>query len=265
MTSRASATRAPGCVSDLDLDELLSGDLVGLPRASALRAHIDGCTRCRERLSAFEAVEPPPAGVILSRVKEAGTRPPRTSRWPFALVVMTMGAAVAAAFVVVVRPSPGPGVGADERTKGGLALTVFVKRAGGAVETVTRDGTLRPGDEMRFSLATGRPGYAVVLGLDAAPSVTLYAPYAPTAGAAQAIKLDSAGKTALPGSIVADETGGAERVVAVVCEGATPPEALRARAVAALTAAAGDPARVSSLGTGCLESGVLLHKEPRAR
>lgn len=265
MTSRASEIRAPGCLSDLDLDELLSGDQVGLPRESALRAHVDGCARCRERLAAFEAVEPPPAAVLLPRVREAVTQPQRPRRWPFAVVIMTMGAAVAAAFAVVVYPSRGPDVGDEERTKGGVALTVFVKRVGGAVETVTRDGTLRPGDEMRFSLAIGRPGYAVVLGLDAAPSVTLYAPYAPAGAAAQPIKLDSAGKTALPGSIVADEIGGAERVVAVVCEGPTPPEALRARAVTALTAAAGDPARVSSLGTGCLESGVLMHKESRAR
>jgi hypothetical protein len=265
MMSRASATRAPGCASDLDLDELVSGDLAGLPREAALRGHIDGCARCRERLSAFEAVEPPPAALLLPRVKEASARPPRPRRWPFAVVIMTMGAAVAAAFAVMVRPSRGPEVGAEERTKGGLALTVLVKRAGGAVETVTRDGTLRPGDEMRFSLAIGRPGYAVVLGLDAAPSVTLYAPYASPGAAARPIKLDGAGKTALPGSIVADETAGAERVVAVLCDGATPPEALRARALAALTAAAGDPARVSSLGTGCLEAAVLMHKEPRAR
>jgi len=261
MTSSASLTRAPGCVSDLDLDELLSGDLAGLPREASLRGHIGGCARCRERVSAFEAVEPPPAAALLPRVRDAVTQSRRPRRWPFAVVILTMGAAVAGVFAVVVRPSPSP----EERTKGGVALTVFVKRAGGIVESVTHGGPLRTGDEMRFSLATGRPGYAVVFGLDATPSVTLYAPYAPSGATAQPIRLEGSGQSTLPGSIIADETPGAERVVAVVCEVATPLDVLRAHAVAALNAAGGDPARVSSLGTGCLESAVLMRKESRTR
>jgi hypothetical protein len=172
-----------------------------------------------------------------------------------------MGAAAAVVFAVVLRPGAGP----EERTKGSLALAIFVKRPGGNVETVSGAGTLHPGDEMRFAVAAARPGYAVVLGLDAAPSVTLYAPYAAAGAAATPIRLDRAGATTLPGSIVADATAGAERIVAVVCEAATSPEALRARALAALRAASGDPARVSSLGTGCLESSVLMRKEPGAR
>jgi hypothetical protein len=259
----ASPPRAPGCVSDLELDELLAGDLAGLRREATLRAHIDGCARCRERLAAFSAVEPPPAATMLPQVMRASaTR--RLTRWRLAAAVMTMGAA-AAVFAVVLRPRGEPGAGPEERTKGSLALALFVKRPSGTVETVTGAGTLHPGDEMRFAVAAARPGYAVVLGLDAAPSVTLYAPYAAAGAPAQAIRLDHPGTTTLPGSIVADATAGAERVVAVVCEAAPPLEALRARALAVLTAASGDPARVASLGSGCLESSVLLRKEPRPR
>jgi hypothetical protein len=261
VTVPASSPRGPGCASDLDLDELLAGDLAGAPREATLRAHVDACARCRERMAAFAAVEPPQASTILPQVMRAGAAPSRRARWRVAVAVMTAGAAVAA---LLLRTGVGPGVDerGGDRTKGGLALTVFVKRAGGAVDAVGAEGALRPGDEMRFSVATVRPGYAVVLGLDASPSVTIYAP---AGGGPQPIRLDSAGTTTLPGSIVADETAGAERVVAVVCEVPTPPEALRARGLAALTAAAGDPERVSSLGTGCAESGLLLRKEPRAR
>jgi len=259
VTLPVSSPRAPGCVSDFELDELLAGDLAGLPREAALRTHIDGCARCRDRLAAFSAIESPPAATMLPRVARAASTP-RLTRWRIAVAALTMGAA-AAVFAVVLRPAAGP----EERTKGSLALAIFVKRPGGSVETVSGAGTLHPGDEMRFAVAAGRPGYAVVLGLDAAPSVTLYAPYAAAGAPAQAIRLDHPGTTTLPGSIVADATAGAERVVAVVCEAAPPLEALRARALAVLTAASGDPARVASLGSGCLESSVLLRKEPRPR
>jgi hypothetical protein len=270
VTLPASPPRAPGCLSALDLDELLAGDLAGMPREGALRSHIDGCARCRERLSAFSAVEPPPAETMLPRVMRVVTRTPRTTRWRVAVALMTTGAAAAAVFAVMLRPRFGPGGGSEERTKGGLALTVVVKRAGGAIETVTGNGTLHPGDEMRFSLAIAQPGYAVVLGIDAAPSVTIYAPYVNAPGvpmgvAAQPIRVDSAGTMLLPGSIVADEAVGTERVVAVLCASATSPDALRARALSVLIAAAGAPERVSSLGSGCLESWVSMHKEPRAR
>ena len=264
MTSPASSPRAPGCVSDLELDELLAGDLAEQPREAVLRAHVDGCARCRARLAAFSAVEPPPAATMLPRVVRAAATPRRVTRWRLAAALMTLGAA-AALFAVRLRPRGEPGAGPEERTKGSLALVVFVKRPSGVVDIVTGGGTLHPGDEMRFGLAAARPGYAVVLGLDAAPSVTLYAPYAAAGAPAQAIRLDHPGTTTLPGSIVADATAGAERVVAVVCEAAPPLEALRARALAVLTAASGDPARVASLGSGCLESSVLLRKEPRPR
>ena len=67
----------------------------------------------------------------------------------------------------------------------------------------------------------------------------------------------------LPGSVLADDTAGFERVVAVVCDKETPPETLRRQAVTALTLASGRPERVTSLGTGCLETSVLFRKEPR--
>jgi hypothetical protein len=260
-----SPDRAPGCLSDLDLDELVAGDRVGLPSESAARRHISGCARCRERLMAFEAVEPPPAAALLPQVRDAVLRERRPRRWPLGMAVMAAGVAAAAVFALVARPGPGSDQSVEERTKGGLALTVFVKRAGGTIEAVTDRGTLGAGDEMRFSLLTNRPGYAVVLGLDSTRSVTLYAPYAATGEASQPTHLERAGVITLPGSIVADQAPGAERIVAVLCDVPTPPQAVRARAVAALDAAGGDPARVPSLGTGCRESAVLLHKESRGR
>ena len=172
----------------------------------------------------------------------------------------------AAAFLIAWGlPGGDPRETADGRTKGALALTVHVKRAGGpagTVDEVNAEGRLHAGDELRFTLVAAKPGHAVVLGLDAAPSVTVYAP-APTGAPAAPVRVDAAGMVTLPGSVVADDAAGFERIVAVVCDKGTPPETLRRQAEAALTLADGRPERVTSLGTGCLETSVLFRKEPR--
>ncbi len=272
MTFARTPERPAGCASDLDLDELLTGDLDGQPKELALRGHIEGCARCRARFAAFSAVDSPPfapppfaapASEIAPAPAAATVTQRRTPRWRWPVLGFLSGAAAVAVVVIVKMGTPGglpnpPG----ERTKGGLALTVFVKRAGGAVDTVTQEADLHAGDELRFALASGAPGHAVVLGLDAAPSVTIYAPSA--AAASTAIPIDATGSITLPGSIVADATAGAERVVALVCAAPTAPETLRARATAALAAASGRPENVTSLGSGCLEASVLLHKKPVA-
>jgi hypothetical protein len=246
VTFSTTPARPPGCASDLELDELANGDVAGQPKEQTLRVHLETCARCRARLAAFAAVEPP------------AQRAPRR-RWALAALG---AAAVAAVIALVARPHDGPASADGERTKGALALTVYVKRASGAIDTVDREGELHEGDELRFTLTASAPGHAVVLGLDAAPSVTVYAPSTP---AAAAIPIDTAGSVALPGSIVADATVGVERIVAVVCAKETAPQALRARATAALAAANGRPEQVTALGSGCREASVLMHKIPGGR
>ena len=273
MTFARTQERPAGCASDLDLDELLAGDLDGQPKELALRGHIEGCARCRARFAAFSAVDSPPfapsplaapASEVAPVHAAASVTERRTPRWRWPVLGFLSGAAAVAVLAIVKMGTPGglpspPG----ERTKGGLALTVFVKRVGsGAVDTITQEADLHAGDELRFTLASGAPGHAVVLGLDASPSVTIYAPNA--AAASAAIPIDATGSVTLPGSIVADATAGAERVVALVCAAPTAPETLRAHATAALAAANGRPENVTSLGSGCLEASVLLHKKPVA-
>jgi hypothetical protein len=260
VTIPAPQERARGCASDLDLDELMSGDLAGQPKEARLRSHVETCAACRDRLAAFAAVLPPDPARILPRVAAAAARADRPARRRFAVVTASLAFAAAAAIALLVRPG-----GDTERTKGGAALTLLVKRAAGAAGTtdaIAGEGTLHPGDEMRFSFASARPGYVVVLGIDAAPSVTIYAPAAP---GSRAIRIEGTGYTVLPGSIVADATAGIERIVALLCAKEPDPETLRARAAAALTAADGKPDRVSALGTDCVESSVLVRKEAAPR
>jgi hypothetical protein len=256
--------RAPGCASNLDLDELAAGDLDGDARGAALRAHLASCDACRSRMAAREAdpVLTPDATALRPQVAALA---PRARRRRLAWSGAVGAAAAAAVLVLVVRPGREGIPTFGERAKGAVALTLHVKRAAnpGAVDEVSGEGRLRAGDEVRFSLAPARPGHAVVLGLDAAPSVTVYVP-APGPGA-RAVAVAPPGPVVLPGSVVADATPGDEKIVALVCDGddSTLPETLRQKAEAALARAGGRPEAVASLGTGCAEGAVLVHKEPR--
>ncbi len=275
MRSLAPRRRKEGCPSDLELDELLSGDLAGHAREADLRHHLDGCAICGPRLAARQAdptLAPDPlvfrpllSSPGATAAAAAATRRARARRRWIGLGGAVGSAAVAGLVLWGHRsgsPDETSAEGAD-RTKGGLALTVHVKRTpanGGTptVEAVNGEGPLRAGEEMRFTVAAARPGFAVVLGLDGAPSVTIYVPAA--GSTARPTPVEATGPVTLPGSVIADETGGFERIVAVVCPTETPPETLKERARAALAMAGGRPEAVGSLGTGCAESSVLLRK-----
>jgi len=266
MRSMAARRRKEGCPSDLDLDEMLSGDLAGQAREADLRSHVDGCPICGPRLAARQAdsiLAPDPLVFRPLLSSLAATRRAR-GRW------LGVGGAFASAAVAGLvlwshrgtTPDESSVDGAD-RTKGALALTVHVKRAaanGGTptIEAVNGEGPLRAGEEMRFTVAAAHPGFAVVLGLDGAPSVTVYVPAA--GSAAGPTPVEATRPVTLPGSVIADEASGFERVVAVVCPTETSPETLREKARAALAKAGGRPEAVGSLGTGCVESSVLLRK-----
>jgi hypothetical protein len=268
MTSVAARRRKEGCPSDLDLDEMLSGDLAGLPRETDLRRHIDNCAICGPRLAARQAeptLAPDPLVFrpLLASLA-ATTRVRARRRWMG--LGGAFGSAAVAGLVLWGHRAGSPdqtSVDRVDRTKGALALTVHVKRAPAAgrtltVEAVNGEGPLRAGEEMRFTVAAARPGFAVVLGLDGAPSVTIYVPAA--GSAARPTPIEATRPVTLPGSVIADETPGFERIVAIVCPTETSPETLREKAQAALATAGGRPEAVTSLGTGCVESSVLLRK-----
>jgi hypothetical protein len=272
VTVPATRRRAAGCPSSLALDELLAGDLEGRAEEGPLREHVAGCAECRARLEA-RAGEPAliPDPVTLRPRLEAdlavarSSRRRRAARW-----VATAGAASATAAAILLSLRARPPELSGERTKGALALTLHVKRAatGGStpatVQRIYGEGRLRAGDEVRFSLAAAGVGQrVVVLGLDAAPSVTIYVPGPSVTGdaPARAAAIETSGAVILPGSVVADATRGFERMVAVVCDQEIAPEALRRQAQVALARAGGRPEMVASLGTGCIESAVLVRKE----
>jgi hypothetical protein len=283
--------RKVGCPSDLDLDELLAGDLAGGPRQGALERHLEACGICVQRLARRRAdpvLAPDPlfwqpkleslatsvttdgAAPIPDRPAEGQPPRPQRRRRVFGLAgtgAFAAAGAVALAVLVVARQRARPLDGtASDLTKGALALTVHVQHAAGGglpstIEPVNGTGRLRAGEEIRFSIAVAAPGFAVVLGLDARPSVSIYVPAAGTAPAGP-VSVSPTQPATLPGSVIADATPGFERIVAVVCPTTISPATLRGKAEAALSQADGRPEQVASLGTGCLESAVLFRKTP---
>jgi hypothetical protein len=273
VVSSSGRRRSIGCASNLALDELAAGDLAGTSREAALRAHIDGCASCRQRLAARQADPALPfdagAAAPLLAIEAARRRHPR----PFlAATVAAAGGLAAAAAILLLwspgdrppAPAPAPAPGRHERSKGAFAFTVDVTRAGAPPETITDEGRVRAGDELRFNLALSAPGHAVVLSLrtDGAAGGAVAQQYVPAAGGARAVAVGPPGPTTLETRVMARGGAGLERVFAIVCPTETSPETLRRQAEAALTRGGGRPEAVLSLGTGCVERSVVLRREP---
>jgi len=286
------STRRPeGCPSDLALEELHAGDLAGSSREASLRQPLARCAFCHPRVAALSSKVPPMSPELREAMGAASpsARPfaapsEQSARRPARPMVALFALGAAAAVALVARPTLRGHDQANEketndnRTKGTLTLTVLIRRADGRIDRVNGEGLngeahLRESELMSFAVQTTQPSRVVVLGLDTAPSATLYVPYVPPeslgqpAKQAAALPLETASATLLPGSIVADGRPGVERIFAVACpsEAALAPATVQTKATSALALAHGQPEAVTSLGTGCAEASVLLHKEPKGR
>lgn len=237
-----------------------------LPRGARaeLERHLADCPRCRDRLAALRADDErfaagPGQGPALDRALDAlaaAAAPPRPRRLRRA--TLAAGAlAMATALAILVWPAPPRDL--DGRRKGGgVRLEVVRRTPAGAQQWLERDPRVHPGDAIRFRVSSPTAGYVAVLGLDAVGAVSAYAP----AGEAPQ-PLAAHQPTTLDGSILLDDTLGAERLVAVVCPAPRPLAELVAQARRALAAAGGDPRRVAAIAAGCQEQALVIEKEAR--
>jgi Domain of unknown function (DUF4384) len=173
-------------------------------------------------------------------------------KWQAASAMVAL--ATAAAVFLVPRRSV-QGLQDHARFKGGDSLGLFVRGAGQEAQRVVPGDVLGPGDAIRFELTTRAASHVVVVGLDAKGQVT---PYYPTAGNAKPIV---AGKgMLLPGSIVLDDTLGAERIFAVLCDGPIAVSRVVEAAEAAVKANPGHPEEVEKLELDCRQPSFLIEK-----
>jgi hypothetical protein len=214
-------TRNDGCLSDLQMDRLMAGELAE-PDAAGARRHLGGCAACAERLGQLESDRdrfragqpslPRPAPDRVAR--------PRVHRW---LWPVTAAAAVAAVFLLWPRRTIHEVDRASDvtRRKGGAALGFYVKRDGEVIAGASGE-VVHPGDALRFATTTSRPVHLIVAGVDAAGRVSIYFPRAE-----RAEPIAPGADRLLPGSVVLDRSIGPELLVGLFCSGPTPVAAAR--------------------------------------
>ncbi|WP_373048629.1 hypothetical protein [Vulgatibacter sp.] len=242
-----------GCVSDLTLDRFLAGELEETPEGMQVQAHLATCSRCAGRKASFEAdAERFDEEIFVQGLAAQAARKAKAParRIPFASIMGAVAAAAAVVLVVVLPKNEEMGY----RSKGGGALELIARTQDGNVERVLPGDPLAPGDAIRFEVSAPEEAWVAIVGVDSAQVVTPYV---------QGASLP-AGEQVLPGSIVLDETLGAERIVAVFCDGPVATEKLVDAGKRALAAAGGDPAAVVDLAVpDCRQSSVLIRKVER--
>ncbi len=141
-------------VSTLDLHRLRYGEL-DKARTAEVRAHVDGCPTCTERLQAQHAmraefeVRPVPAAL-----REVSKRP-RVPTWIWAMVPGLMVAALA---LVVVLPAD-VGSPIEEVRYKGAGVELLLEGTGVVDPEATR---FHEGDRVQVRIAPGRAGHAWV-------------------------------------------------------------------------------------------------------
>ncbi len=258
--------RLDTCLSDLRLDQLLSGELDRV-LARAAEAHCAECSLCRSRhrqlaqdrdsfvtaVPPFEALmHRPPARQHADAASRAAA-----PRW----LGYAGGLAAAAVLALVIgleqrgqgpveSPISGevePGEAGQTRTKGSGEALGFVVRRGERVFVGEPGQTLHPGDRLRFTLTSERAVYLGIWGIDARGLVSAYHP-----PGAELSRVPAGRRQALPNAVELDDTLGEERLVAVFCTSRVG----SAEVAAAIQAAPGAP----RLPKGCTHETLSIVK-----
>ena len=238
--------RAPGCPSDLELEEFLAG------RANP---HVDGCALCAERLVAMRELGADFERVIFPRVRarvvEQAARPRFEWKWAWAGAAPLAAAVLLFVFVFVPRTPPADYVG----EKGGAyrpSLEVYVAE-GQQGRRLSSGEQVHGGDGLRF-VVSSRVRSVFLFTVDSTGKISrLY----PTQGEAPA-QLDGL----LPNGAVLDDVAGPERVFAVFPDRPMQFSEVEAAVSSALRGAA-SLRDFERLSLDVPQDSVLLEKVPR--
>jgi hypothetical protein len=235
-------SRKRDCLSDLDLDRLMAGELDG-GAAPAANQHLAGCQRCTARKSEIEADRDSYRAAIppMPRRAPAAARPDpiRTRRW-----VWPLAAAAAAVALFVLWPRPADDKIGSIRLKGGASLGFYVQRDGRVSQGASGD-RVHPGESIRFAATTESAAYLIVASIDPAGRISVYHP-----PGARAEAIGPSRDQLLPDSILLDSVLGTEVVYGFFCDSAVEVTAARKA-----LAAGGEPAL-----PGCSIDRVTLEK-----
>jgi len=208
MSTRLADRLWPACLSALQLDRFLAGELDELG-ARRIRQHLVDCSRCAGALEGMRAAHDERLPFL--RVVPLA---PRARRWRRAAAAGA-GIAAAASLLLLVQ-APG------ERVKGsGFALRMYVEHAG-EVRRAGPGETVAPGDAVRFAATAPAKAYVAVLSIDSAGHASVYFPLGERAEA-----VEPGAEVALPLGTRLDATVGEERIVGLFCSSPLELEPLR--------------------------------------
>jgi|GEM_PF-5810771 len=191
--------------------EAFLADAAPVARAAELRAHLDACERCSERLrnmdGARAAFMREHSAVDFARKVMAARRPTPRRRLMWAAV--GGGALALAAAVLLTLRAPRE---AAIRYRGAaVSLQAYVQHGTGVHEL--HDGeVLAGGTQLAFAYTLSEPQHLLLFGIDDAGAITRYFP---DGSIAQSSALPAGAKRQLPVGIELDARRGRERLVAL--------------------------------------------------
>ena len=195
-----------GCLSDLALDQLLTGESAGSLAEQTRRRHLAQCPACAARLAELERE----AAMFLAdrpRLAPASDGASgRRARW----IAGAVAAVAAVAAIALFRPPAPP---SDIRVKGSaIEIEVYAKSTHGRVAPLFPGQVAHPGDLLRFRLTAHWAGYAGVVSVDGARQAS---DYGSPSGRLTALAPYHA--QLLDGAIELDGVLGPERLYAFLC------------------------------------------------
>jgi len=189
--------------------------------ADTLRAHLHGCSACRQQQENRRALAEQFAREVLPRslpvIRERLSVPSRRRNawWWLALSPAVCG--VILALVLARGPHGGKSVAWPSADPSGIAvkgeggLLTYV-RHGDKVSRLVPGSVLQAGDALRFAIDPRGNAYLMIAGVDGAGGVSAYYPF----GQWRSMPVASQGRFEVPGSIVLDASAGPERIFALL-------------------------------------------------
>ncbi len=212
-----------GHLSSETIDLLMLAALDPL-QATAAKAHLDGCARCKTRWNELQEDSQQFQQYVYARTVEKVTsrvvKPSLYDRlriWGPARVLVPAFGGVAAALALTFALTGGGTSSQSEdeiyvglKGVGNVSLEVVAQRANGQQEPVKAGSVLAPGDRIRFMVNGGGAKYVLIGSKDGSGAFTVYYPFNKTESA-----LLEKGQRELPGAVLLDEVAGREQLVAV--------------------------------------------------
>jgi uncharacterized protein DUF4384/putative zinc finger protein len=217
------------CVSDLQLDRRLAGEL-SPAEGQAIEHHLEVCPACHQRQAELDEVQLRFARDMPGWASRRGepvaashpapsARPHRNlQRWLAGASTLAAAAALALFMVGPWREDPSAGeIAGGTRAKGRAASLGWVVRRGEHTFVGRPEQWLRAGDALRFTVSSPEPVYVAVLGLDARGRLSVYHP-----DRERLTRVEAGEQYPLPGAIELDATPGQEVLYGIFCEDAAP-------------------------------------------